>query len=120
MGTINSIPALLHPVHRPVRFGIRPVCGKVGRNGIDLILDSIQPGFNTVQPFPQIGFNPVDLVAQHLVPFYDDIQLVLKIFGYYTRLVLNLSLEVVGHYADMMLENLLDLFYFISVHNISR
>jgi hypothetical protein len=132
-----------------MRFGVLPVSGKVGRNGIDLIHDPVQSGFNTiqpginsvqsrfdpVQPSPQICFYPVDLVAQHLVPFNDDFELVLEIFryytglmldltlevlGYYTRLVLDLSLEVVGHYADMMLENLLNLFYFISVHNISR
>jgi len=108
--------------------------GKIGRNGIDLFLDPFQPGFNTVQPginaiqsrfdpvqpSPQIGFNPVDLVVKHLIPFNYDIQLVLKIFGYYSRLMLDLALEVFGHHADMALENFLYLPDLISVHKISR
>jgi hypothetical protein len=139
-----------------VRFGVLPVSGKVGRNGLDLVLDpvqsrfnplqprfnQVQPGinavqsrFDSIQPSPQIGFHPVDLVAQHLVAFNDEIQFVLKIFGYYTRLMLDLSLkvfgyytrlmfdlalELLGHHTDMVLEYFLYLLYFISVHKISR
>jgi hypothetical protein len=87
-----------------VRFGVIPVSGEVGRNCIDLVLDPVQSGFNTVQPFPQTGFDPVHLVAQHLVPFNDDIQLVLKILCHDA----DMMLEVISRCVEVFLENLLN------------
>jgi hypothetical protein len=92
------LPAFLNPIHSMMRFRIRPVGGKVTGNGVDFILDSIKPG-------TQRGFNAVDLFGQHLMPFNDNIQLVLKILG---------------HDADMMLEHFLYLFEIIGVHKISQ
>jgi hypothetical protein len=90
-----------------VRLGVRPVGGKIGGNGVDFTFNPIKPDFKTVHP-PIKAIHPsvktVNLLTQHLVAFDDDIQFVLKILGHDTYLMLDLSLKVLGHHADMMSE----------------
>ncbi len=82
-----------------MRLGIRPMRGKIGSHRIDM---PYKIGFDTIDPFCQRVFDPVNLLTQHLVPFNDNIQLVLKIFG---------------HDADLMLEHLLDFLEISSFHD---
>jgi len=91
-----------------VRLGIRPVRGKVGGYGIDFTsdpiksrFDPIKSRFDPIKSHSQRDLDTVNFVAQHLMPFNDDIQLVLKILG---------------HYANMVLENFFDLLYIAGIH----
>ncbi len=105
----NLISVFLYPVNRSVCFGIHPVRGKIGGDCVDLAFDAIQScsqsGFDTVQPRPQSCFDTIYLVAQHLMPFNYDIQLVLKI---------------VSHHANMMLENLFNFLDIACIHKTSK
>jgi len=59
-----------------MRLGVRPVGGKISGNGIDLDLNPIRPFFDVAQPY----VHSVEFFGQHLLPFNDEVQLVLKIF----------------------------------------
>jgi hypothetical protein len=102
-----------------MRLGVRPVGGEIDGNDIDT---PTQVSFGFVNPFGQTYFYsvqppiyPVNLFAQHLVPFNDNIQLMLKILRQHA----DMMFKVIRRYTDMMLEHSLDLFEIISIHKIS-
>jgi hypothetical protein len=98
----------LHPVHRAVRFGVLTVSGKIGGNSIN---SPTQVHPNLINPC----LKPVDLVTQHLMPFNNDIQLMLKILGHDA----NMLFEVLRYIIDMPPEKFIDLSYIFSIHDIS-
>lgn len=79
-----------------VRLGVRPVGGKIRGDRINA---AAQVRFDFINPY----LKPINLVAEHLLPFNDQVQFVPKILG---------------HDADMMFEHVFYFFEIFCVHNI--
>jgi hypothetical protein len=113
-----------------VRLGIGPMGEEISGNGIDFCFNALQPYFNAlqpyfdpvqpyvnpIQPFSQVCFNPIDLFAQHLLAFSDDIQLMLKDLRHHPDLVRDDLFESFGHHFDFLLKDFPYLLQFISIH----
>jgi len=102
-----------------MRLGVRPVCSKISGDPIDLDFKTVHPGFEmahlaiqTVHPI----IKSVGLFAQHLMPFNDNIELVLKILVHDPHVML----EVFSHHIHMPFEHLIDLLDFIGVYLTSQ
>jgi len=95
-----------------MHLGVRPVGGKISSDSIDLCFKTVHPAIKTVHP----AIQSIYLFAQHLMPFNDNIELVLKILVHDAHVIL----EVFSHHIHMPFEHLIDLFDFFGVHIISR
>jgi len=86
-----------------MRLGISSVGGKIGGDTVDLRLDTCQMHFNTGQAIIQLLYadiHPVHAFGQHLLPFGQQIELVLNIFFHHP----DLPGQLMGHHVLDALE----------------